>query len=1160
MSFVHLHLHSEYSLLDGVCRIEEIPVFAKKCGHSAVALTDHGVMYGALSFYKACVKEGVKPIIGCEVYVAPRGMEDRQAGVDSDSAHLVLLVENETGYRNLIAISSESFLRGFYGKPRCDLALLKEHHEGLIALSGCMSGRIAKLLLSGDEDAAAKHAEALAEIFGKDHFYLELQQHGLEQQTQLNAGLKRLSERLQLPMVATNDVHYLRREDAEAQAVMLAIQTNSTLSEENKIGFETEEFYYKSTAEMTQLFADFPSAIENTQKIADMCQFDFDFSRTYLPKYTPPENFTAQSYLKKLAAEGFEKRVQAGEILYAEGRSEEDYRSRMNYELFMIHHMGYDDYYLIVWDFVQYAKNAGIAVGPGRGSGAGSLVAYLIGITDVDSLQYNLLFERFLNPERVSMPDFDIDFCWERRDEVLHYVQRKYGQDHVSQIITFGTMAARAAVRDVGRVLGVSYQETDALAKAIQQKPGVTLTEAMQDVNFKALYEAGGSAKKIVDIAMRLEGLPRHASTHAAGVVITDKPVSEYVPLASNGGVSVTQYDMNGIEQLGLLKFDFLALRYLTVMQDAERMIQEIEPDFSLRRVPLNDHETFDMLGQGQSDGVFQLESPGVKQLLTALKPESVEDIMIVIALYRPGPMDSIPKYLENRKDRSRISYEIPQLSDILDETCGCIVYQEQVMRICRQIAGFSYGKADIIRRAMAKKKPGEMEKEAENFLAGAERNHIEREAAKRLFDEMASFSKYAFNKNHAAPYALTSYRTAYLKCHYPSQYLAALLSSVLDNQAKMSEYIADAARMGIRILQPDVNQSGRKFSASGKTIRFGLPALKNVGENVVDKILALRSERAFSSFEDFVRRMTGPELNKRALEAMIRAGAFDSLEHNRAKLLAVYENMADGAAREARENIAGQVGFFDDAHQRQELYPDIPDFSLREKISMERDSAGFSFSGHLLDEYQKHLSSIRVTPINEILLSAQSGDGTYRDRQMAAVAGITSQITVKQTKKNEQMAFLTLEDRYASMELLLFPAIFGSAAAFLQKDAAVAAYGELSMREDEAPKLLVKRIIPLQTDADYHPTEKPQAARNAPAQPAAAPHVPRLYIKVERMEGRLFRRIEALLEIFSGNTPVVIYDAERKKYVKMRGGADVSTIVCEELAALLGRECVVLK
>ena len=1099
-TFVHLHLHSEYSLLDGACRIADLPARVKECGHDAVAITDHGVLYGAISFYEACKKAGIKPIIGCEVYVAPgsryekTGMQGREGAYN----HLVLLCENMEGYQNLMTLVSAGFTEGFYGRPRVDLELLRKHHKGLIALSACLSGDIPKRLLAGDFEGAKNAALSMAEIFGAGNYYVEVQNHSLPEERQILPSLIRLARECDLPLVATNDCHYLRRSDAYMQEVLTCIQTGRTVGDGDKVGFATEEFYYKDTGEMEMLFSRYPGALENTVRIAERCNVEFDFSKTYLPKFPCPDGLTAGEYLSRLTEEGLSRRVRAGQITFDEGKhSEAAYRERIAYELGVISNMGYDDYFLIVQDYVGFAKSKGIPVGPGRGSGAGSLVAYCIGITEVDSIAFDLLFERFLNPERVSMPDIDVDFCYNRRDEVIAYVAERYGRDHVSQIITFGTLAARAAIRDVGRAMGMSYADVDVVARAVPQELGITIKEALRLPDLKALYEGSEQVMRLVDTAMSLEGMPRNASVHAAGIVITDRPVCDFVPLAVNNGTTVTQYDMDTVAKLGVLKFDFLGLRYLTIMHDAEEQVRESDPDFCLDRVPLDDKETYELISRGHTLGVFQLESGGMRQMLTGLKPRSIGDIEAAIALYRPGPMEAIPKYIANRENPTLVKYPSPLLEPVLSPTYGVTVYQEQVMSIFRVMAGYTYGHADIVRRAMSKKKASVLEAERADFVAGAERNGMTHAEAEQLFDDMGSFANYAFNKSHAAAYALISYRTAYLKAHHPGAYFAALLTSVLGNQAKMAEYTAECGKYGIKVLPPDINESQMNFHASGTGrgghIRYGLLALRNVGEAFLRAILSERRRKPFVSFEDFLERLAGSDLNKRQVEALIKAGAFDSLPNHRAQLLTVYEVMMDTLAAKNRANLAGQMDMFsmlDDTATPAPvfIYPEIRPYTLREMLMLEKEASGMFFSGQLLDDYSKCVEALSPMQIATITARAEGGEDDsppLPDRARVKIAGIISGVTHKTTKRDERMAFFTVEDAAGVIECLAFPKIFTQYDEIIKMDHAVFVEGNLSVREEETPKILVSTMGLLVDNAHFNGIPKPAEKPAPKAEPA---------------------------------------------------------------------------
>ena len=1094
-SFVHLHLHTEYSLLDGACRISELPARVKECGHDSVAITDHGVLYGAVSFYEACKKAGIKPIIGCEVYVAPgsrfekTGMQGREGAYN----HLVLLCESMEGYQNLMTLVSAGFTEGFYGRPRVDMELLRRHHKGLIALSACLSGDIPKRLLAGDFEGAKNAALTMSEIFGAGNYYIELQNHNLPEERQIIPSLLRLARECDLPLVATNDCHYLRRSDAYMQEVLTCIQMGKTVGEDGKAGFATDEFYYKDTGEMEMLFSRYPGAIENTVRIAERCNVTFDFESTYLPKFPCPDGLSAGAYLARLTEEGLARRVSAGQIVYDDGKhSEAAYRDRIAYELGVIGSMGYDDYFLIVQDYVGFAKSHDIPVGPGRGSGAGSLVAFCIGITEVDSIAFDLLFERFLNPERVSMPDIDVDFCYNRRDEVIAYVADKYGRDHVSQIITFGTLAARAAIRDVGRAMGMSYADVDVVARAVPQELGITIKDALRQPDLKALYEGSEEVQKLVDTAMSLEGMPRNASVHAAGIVITDRPVCDFVPLAVNNGTTVTQYDMDTVAKLGVLKFDFLGLRYLTIMHDAEEQVRESNPNFCLDRVPLDDRETYELISRGQTLGVFQLESGGMRQMLTGLKPRAIGDIEAAIALYRPGPMEAIPRYIANRENPSLVKYPSPLLEPVLSSTYGVTVYQEQVMSIFRVMAGYTYGHADIVRRAMSKKKASVLEAERADFVAGAERNGMTYAEAEKLFDDMGSFANYAFNKSHAAAYALISYRTAYLKAHHPGAYFAALLTSVLGNQPKMAEYTAECGKYGIKVLPPDINESQMNFHASktgrGGHIRYGLLALKNVGEAFLRAILNERRRKPFASFEDFLERLSGHDLNKRQVEALIKAGAFDSLPNHRAQLLTVYETMIDTLSAKNRANLEGQMDMFsmlDDSAPTTPsfVYPEIRPYTLREMLMLEKEASGMFFSGQLLDDFSACVESLAPMSIAEIAPPDGENDEegetdapALPDRAKVKIAGIISGVTLKTTKKEERMAFFTVEDAGGVIECLAFPKTFQQYGEIIKTDNAVFVEGNLSVREEESPKILVSVMGLLVDNAHFNGAPKPVA------------------------------------------------------------------------------------
>ena len=957
--FTHLHVHTEFSLLDGACRIDRMFDHLKAMGQTACAITDHGVMYGCVAFFDAAKAAGIKPIIGCEVYVATRTRFDKVNRIDGNS-HLILLCKNETGYKNLIKMVSAGFLEGFYSKPRIDKDLLEQHHEGLICLSACLAGEVPKAILAGDYERAKNTALYYRDLFGEGNYYIELQDHGLEEDRAVLPQLIRLARETGIPMVATNDAHYITKEDSKMQSILLCIQTGKTIADADRMEFQTDEFYLKSADEMYDLFSMVPEACENTNKIAEQCNFEFTFGETKLPYFRAPDGMENQAYFEKLCWEGLERRYP--------GKVTDALRERLSYEINVVKKMGYTNYYLIVYDFINYAKSRDIPVGPGRGSGAGSLAAYCVGITDIDPIRYSLIFERFLNPERVSMPDFDVDFCYERRQEVIDYVNEKYGRDHVAQIVTFGTMAARAAVRDVGRVMGMAYQDVDKVAKLIPMELKMTLQKALEvSPDLKTMYEADPQVHELIDTSLKVEGMPRHASTHAAGVVITREPATEYVPLSTNDGLPVTQFNMVEIERLGLLKMDFLGLRTLTVIHDTETAVRRKVPDFRMANISYDDPETYAMLAKGETEGIFQLESTGMTQVLVSLRPRNLEDIIALISLYRPGPMDSIPTYLRNRREPGKISYKTPQLAHILDVTNGCIVYQEQVMQIFRELAGFSFGQADNIRRAMSKKKHKVMEAEREHFVhgctepgkecAGCVKNGIPEDVANEIYDEMISFASYAFNKSHAACYAYVAFQTAYLKCHYPHEFMAALLTSVLDNTSKVIEYTTECQRLGIKVLQPDINVSRGGFTADGDCIRFGLNAVKSVGRNLIEAVVKERQDRPYRGLYDFCRRMYGNELNRRALENLIKCGAFDTLEPSRRAMLECVEGILKSVETDMRQNLEGQMDLFGMmSGESQEpaindyKVPPMQEYPTSDLLKMEKEVSGLYLSGHPLD------------------------------------------------------------------------------------------------------------------------------------------------------------------------------------------------------------------
>ena len=1126
-NFAHLHVHTEYSLLDGACRIPALVARAKELGQQSLAITDHGVMYGVIDFYKECKKQGIRPVIGCEVYVAPRTRFDKVHRIDTSPYHLVLLCKNAAGYQNLIAMVSKASIEGFYSKPRVDLELLRTYHEGLICLSACLAGQIPRRLLERDYDAAKETALLYRDIFGSENYYLEVQDHGILEQKQILPDLYRLSEETGIPLVATNDVHYIRQEDHRAQSILVCIQTNHTVNDKSDMEFQTQEFYLKSRAEMEALFADHPEALDNTVKIAEQCQLDFTFGVTKLPFYKAPTDEDNVTYFKRMCYEGMVRH-------YGE-HPQKQIRDRLEYELGVIIQMGYVDYYLIVYDFIHYAKTHDIPVGPGRGSGAGSLCAYCIGITGIDPIRYNLLFERFLNPERVSMPDFDIDFCYEKRQQVIDYVVAKYGADHVAQIITFGTMAARGAIRDVGRAMAVPYAQVDAVAKLVPNELHMTLDKALTaSKDLKQQYDTDSTIHELIDMARKLEGMPRHASTHAAGVVITRDPVDTYVPVQKNEEAILTQFPMTTLEELGLLKMDFLGLRTLTVISDAEKMIRRYQPDFSISQIPPDDEKVFQMLSAGLTEGVFQFESGGMRNVLVGLRPESIEDLIAVISLYRPGPMDSIPKYIENRHHPEKVTYKHPKLASILDVTYGCIVYQEQVMQICRELAGFSYGRADLVRRAMSKKKADVMQQERQNFIyglydedgtcqvKGCVHNGVSEEIASDIFNEMSSFASYAFNKSHAAAYAVVAYQTAYLKCHYPKEFMAALLTSVLDSTSKVTSYIDECARLKIPVLPPDIAQSGMGFTVSDEGIRFGLLAIKNLGRSVIADAIREREAAPFQNFNDFCERMHGRDLNRRAMESLIKCGAFDRMNPNRRQLLAGYEAISSSLDAVKQKNLDGQLGFFDTmagTAREEYVFPDVEDFPFMERLNLEKEVTGMYLSGHPLGEYADLIPKLGTAKISHVALEEY-------DNKQADILCIVSARQSKATRSGDTMAFLTVEDTTGSMEVLVFPKILQRYGQLLTVGSVVVLSGRISVREEEDAKLLCEKAVTIQDRLAWRsgsPVRKPNAGAGSGKRPG-------LYLRIPSRQGREMEKAQNLLEIFEGTTPVYVFFQDTQK------------------------------
>ena len=1072
--FTHLHVHTEYSLLDGACRIDRLFDHLKAMGQTACAITDHGVMYGCVAFFDAAKAAGIKPIIGCEVYVATRTRFDKVNRIDGNN-HLILLCKNEMGYKNLIKMVSAGFTEGFYSKPRIDKDLLEQHHEGLICLSACLAGEIPQAILAGDYERAKQAALYYRDLFGEGNYYIELQDHGLEEDQVVLPQLIRLARETGIPMVATNDAHYITKEDAKMQSILLCIQTGKTIADADRMEFQTDEFYLKSTDEMYDLFAMVPEACENTNKIAEQCNFEFTFGETKLPYFKAPDGMENQEYFEKLCWEGLERRY-PGEVTDA-------LKERLSYEINVVKTMGYTNYYLIVYDFINYAKSRDIPVGPGRGSGAGSLAAYCVGITDIDPIRYNLIFERFLNPERVSMPDFDVDFCYERRQEVIDYVNEKYGRDHVAQIVTFGTMAARAAVRDVGRVMGMTYQDVDRVAKLIPMELKMTLKKALEvSPDLKALYDGDNQVHELIDTSLKVEGMPRHASTHAAGVVITREPATEYVPLSTNDGLPVTQFNMVEIERLGLLKMDFLGLRTLTVIHDTEMAVRHTkDPDFRVANIDYDDPATYEMLTRGETMGIFQLESTGMTQVLMSMRPKNLEDVIALISLYRPGPMDSIPTYLRNRKDPSKVVYQTPQMAHIVDVTNGVVIYQEQVMQICRELAGFSFGQADNVRRAMSKKKLKVMEAEREHFVhgctepgkecAGCVKNGIPEAVANQIYDDMISFASYAFNKSHAACYAYVAFQTAYLKCHYPHEFMAALLTSVLDNTSKVIEYTSECQRLGIKVLPPDINVSRGGFTVDSDSIRFGLNAVKSVGRNLIDSVVKERKNRPYRSLYDFCKRLHGNELNRRALENLIKAGSFDALEPSRRAMIDSAEGILKSVETDARQNLEGQMDLFGMMGGEQEQaasdykIPNTPEYPAGDLLKMEKEVSGLYLSGHPLDAYRAQISQISTCTIADL----QGEDAKRFDNQNVTILCTVVKNKIMTTKSNTLMAFTTVEDLTGTMELLIFPRVLAECRAALQENAVVVANGRVSVKEEEAARLIVEGVQPIE---HYDPSQ----------------------------------------------------------------------------------------
>ncbi len=1143
--FVHLHLHTEYSLLDGACRIDRIPQMVKSMGHDAVAITDHGVLYGVVDFWRACKAEGIQPIIGCEVYVAPNSRFQKEGKGDMSGHHLVLLAENQNGYHNLMQLVSLGFTEGLYMRPRVDEELLMQYHEGLIALSACLAGKIPRMITAGDYEEAKKIAIKYNDIFGQNNFYLEIQNHGIPDEMRVAASIRNISRETGIPMVATNDVHYLRKSDYEMQEALICIQTNHTLQEGSPLRFETNEFYYKSTEEMEKLFQGFPHAIENTIRIAERCHVDFTFGNLALPVYPPEAGKTLKDTLRTYTLEGFRRHVSAGRITF-ECHAEQEYLERLEYELRVIDDMGFNDYFLIVRDFVMYAKTHGISVGPGRGSGAGSLVAFCVGITDVDSIRYDLLFERFLNPERQTMPDFDIDFCYENRDKVIAYVKEKYGEDHVSQIMTTGTFQAKAAVRDLGRIMEIPSAKVDKIAKLIPSGAKTSIEEVMKKPEVASQYHEDASIHRLLDLARDIEGMPRHAATHAAGVVITEQPVSHYVPLAVVGDGVVTQFDMETIAALGLVKFDFLGLRYLTIIDKTVEQILAYNPDFDIINVPLDDSATYEMISQGKTDGVFQLESSGIRRVLTQMKPECFNDIIATVALYRPGPMDSIDTFIKRKHAEEPILYAVEDLKPILSDTYGCIVYQEQVMQIFRKLAGYSLAKADLVRRAMSKKKAAEMAKEKETFLMGCKKNGYSMECAERIYGEMESFASYAFNKSHATAYALLSYRTAYLKAHYPAEFFSALMSCDIG---------CDPANFGVTVLSPDINKSELSFKAKDGVVRYGFGAIKNVGKNFIDAILSERRIEEFRSFKDFLSRMAKHNLNKKQIEALIKCGCFDSFGVYRSRLLAVYEVLIGEYQTRERNNLTGQVDLFSMGNTDFQLaesieYPPLPEYPLMDLLLMEKEMAGICFSGHLVDNYKYHIASIPHDDIGDILASFNTEEQMppYKDGDRVKLAGCVMSVSKWTTKAGKEAANYRLEDSVHGIDIVAFPTQYAAYSRFLTLGQGVYLEGTVSQRDKDSLRIVLDKGTPLLDNEAYDASQ-------------SAKHESKVYIKVASVHDRLCVTAQTILRCVKGDTPVVFFDAYDGKYKAWNEhGVRVSDKLIRDLQSILGEGNVVVK
>lgn len=1148
LPFTHLHVHTEYSLLDGSSKIKELIAMTKDLGMDSIAITDHGVMYGVIDFYREAIANDIKPIIGCEVYVAARKRTDKDPQLDASSYHLVLLAENNIGYQNLMKLVSIGFVEGFYYKPRIDLELLEQYNEGIIALSACLGGHVQNKILTVSYDKAKEVALNYQRIMGEGNFFLELQDHGYKEQKQVNQELVRMSKETGIPLVATNDIHYTYKEDQAAHDILLCIQTNKKVNDEDRMRYKGGQFYLKSPDEMYELFPYAKDALKNTYDIAQRCHVDFEFGVTKLPKYDIPEGYDASSYLRKLCTEGLHAR-------YSDPT--DDIKERLEYELSVIEEMGYVDYFLIVWDFIKYAKDHDIMVGPGRGSAAGSIVAYALRITDIDPIKYNLIFERFLNPDRVSMPDIDIDFCYERRQEVIDYVVEKYGEEKVAQIITFGTMAARAVIRDVGRALDLPYAQVDKVAKMIPFELGITIGKALKiNRELADIYNEDEETKYLLDMSMRLEGLPRHSSTHAAGVVICQEPVMEYVPLNANDGAITTQFTMTTLEELGLLKMDFLGLRTLTVIQNAVKLIKHRGIEIDIDHMDYHDAAVYELIGSGKTEGIFQLESAGMKNFMKELKPNSLEDIIAGVSLYRPGPMDFIPKYIKGRHSQGNIEYTCPELEPILQPTYGCIVYQEQVMQIVRDLAGYTLGRSDILRRAMSKKKAKVMEKERKNFIYGNEEeqvigcinNGISEKVANQIYDEMIDFAKYAFNKSHAACYAVVAYQTAWLKKYYPVEFMAALLTSVMYHGSKVSEYIGTCRHMDIALLPPDVNEGYANFSVSEGKIRYGLAAIKNVGRGAIKGLVAERKANGpFESITDFCERL-GSEINKRMLESLIKAGAFDSLKGSRKQYMHAYKAIMDSIIQTKKRSIEGQINLFDFASAEdedhtsfEEQLPDVGEFPEEALLTHEKEVLGIYLSGHPLDKHKEAIEELtNVRSLDFIYDEDESSPNKLYDGQDVTIGGMITTKTIKTTRNNKMMAFISLEDLYGVVEIIIFPNDYERNKDVLAEDAKIFIKGRVSLVEEQDSKIILQKLIPFDRINQS------------------------LYLKVKDFETyqMLENKLAKQLDAYKGTNQVIIY-LEKEKTAKqwdITSGVLIEKALLDELKLILDEECVKVK